>query len=62
MDKESKEKKKQKSLDATRLGEIRYQTELTRTEKKIEWQGYSCGPQENMCAVLYKIAIAKINK
>jgi hypothetical protein len=45
----AKKKIKQKSLDETRLGEIRYQADLTGTEIKIESQGCSCGPQENMC-------------
>jgi hypothetical protein len=34
--KSAKKKIKQKSLDVTRLGEIRYQADLTRTEIKIE--------------------------
>jgi hypothetical protein len=48
-DRDCKENIKKKCLDATRLSEIRYQTDLTRTEKIIESQECSCGPQENMC-------------
>jgi hypothetical protein len=57
----AKKKIKQKSLDATRLGDIRYQTDLTRIEEKMESQRCSCGPQK-ICAVLHEIDIVKINK
>jgi hypothetical protein len=57
-DRDSKEKIKEKSLDATRLGEIRYQTDLTRTEKKLNPKNAPVG-HKKICAVLHEIEIAE---